>query len=219
MTAETKSKKIGSATASRAPAEAWVHVTPAELASFQKEHGLSQSALTKHLRVSSSRLKAWLAGEKIASSGLQVRLRAALGRKPGEPEPAPKPKALEELLAYLGRTRITQAELARRLGVNKTTVSAWTSGTGAPSVATQKKIRAFLREEAAAQPAPAVGPGPGGRAPLNAGRSVEGSRSANQEGLKAKLLELLQASIASSGAQVAPADLPALIREMRAALE
>lgn len=211
-----KSEKIDAHVLVRQAAEAWVHVTPAELAKFQGQHGLTQYALARHLRANTTSLKAWLAGERIPSLLLQARLKEALGRAPGQaPAPAERarPKALAELLAFLERTGIAQAEIARQLGVNKSTLSAWVHGTGAPSPVTQRKIRAFLRH--AGREGPIAAPK---ERTTTARPSSRGAAEADGAAVQAKLLELLQAAIVSSGAQVQPAELPQLIRDMRAAL-
>jgi DNA-binding XRE family transcriptional regulator len=63
-------------------------------------------------------------------------------------DPSPETKALlDELRAWVSQERGRQAELARQLGVGRSTVNEWIKGESLPSWEAGRKLEQFLRKQ------------------------------------------------------------------------
>lgn len=65
-------------------------------------------------------------------------------KKPATPEPSP-PSWAERVAALCARYQLTQADLGKRVGVQKSVVSKWVHGTQVPPISVQKLLAKMER--------------------------------------------------------------------------
>jgi transcriptional regulator with XRE-family HTH domain len=102
--------------------------------------GISQRALSERLRVSKRSVETWERNEVSPSRALAAAVRAFLGL---ENPPAPTPIA-DRLTAFRKIRGLSQAELARELGVHRCTVVRWERGRRYPGGALLAKFETLL---------------------------------------------------------------------------
>ena len=104
--------------------------------------GIGQRKLVKRLGVSKSTIEKWELDRTAPVRSMLPRIDEFLGRRPSEITSS----IAERLTSLRRRFGLSQAELARSLGVHRCTVVRWEAGKRRPGKSLLRKISAFLAD-------------------------------------------------------------------------